>query len=165
MEATGRAAGANAFPEEGEGSLAFNILQEQTYIDLWCFGEGSHRMNVVVEDDHPHHHSQAEGYRLFVCKPTLVLPAIRIYIKKKGVLEIKRNQGKISSATGGNRGIDTTAWCRVHSSVAASQNLPVMAESQAIFKGKTLAIFNFAEACLSPSATYWPGRIIMIVMG
>lgn len=49
-------------------------VRNYSYIDLGCLAESSHGVDVVVEDDDPHHHPHAEHQRFFTCKPTPVLP-------------------------------------------------------------------------------------------
>ena len=49
-------------------------VRNYSYIDLGRLAESSHGVDVVVEDDDPHHHPHAEHQRFFACKPTPVLP-------------------------------------------------------------------------------------------
>lgn len=44
------------------------------HVNLGRLGEGPDRMDVVVEDDDPDHHSQAERHRLLAGEPAAVLP-------------------------------------------------------------------------------------------
>lgn len=65
--------------EQGLLGNIHDLLLESTfynysYIDLGRLAESSHGVDVVVEDDDPHHHPHAEHQRFFARKPTPVLP-------------------------------------------------------------------------------------------
>lgn len=45
-----------------------------TYVYLGGPGEGSCRVDIVVKDDYPHHHTQTEGHSVLVGKAATVLP-------------------------------------------------------------------------------------------
>lgn len=54
--------------------LLESTFYNYSYIDLGRLAESSHGVDVVVEDDDPHHHPHAEHQRFFTRKPTPVLP-------------------------------------------------------------------------------------------
>ena len=45
-----------------------------THVDFGRLGESSYRMDVVVQDDDPDHHPEAERHRVLTGEPAAVLP-------------------------------------------------------------------------------------------
>lgn len=46
-----------------------------THINFGGLGESPNRVNVVIENDDPHHHPHAEQHGICVGEPTTVFPA------------------------------------------------------------------------------------------
>lgn len=53
--------------------LIFEDFDAAFHVDFGRLGERSYGMDVVVQDDHPDHHPEAEGHRVLACEAAAIL--------------------------------------------------------------------------------------------